>query len=506
MLNLSRQSLNKIMKTKHAIVIGSGVAGLSAASYLARKGMRVTVLEKNATPGGRARKFEAEGFMFDMGPRWYWMPDVFEKFYNDFGKTTADFYELKRLDPSYKVFWKNGEGIDIPADMQQLELLFERFESGSGKKIRAFLKEAAYKYEVGINDLVYKPSLSLLEFADMRLLNGLVKMDVFTSMKKHVRSFVSHPFLIELLEFPILFLGALPANTPALYSLMNYADMSLGTWYPMGGMHKIIEAFVSIAQSQGVELKCNAEVTAIETITGKAKRVITARGETLEADVVVGAGDYHHIDQNVLGKNDQSYTPQYWDSRKLAPSCLLYYVGLNTKLKNLTHHNLFFDADFMHHAKEIYEHPKWPADPLFYASVPSITDPTVAPHGMENLFLLIPVAPGLTDTEEIKEQYFNLIMQRLEERTQQSIRPHVVYKRSYAMSNFVADYHAFKGNAYGLANTLMQTAILKPRMKSKKVSNLYYAGQLTVPGPGVPPSIISGKVVANLIEKEMLNA
>jgi phytoene desaturase len=490
--------------TKQAIVIGSGVAGLSAASYLAKAGMRVTVLEKNSSAGGRARKFETQGFMFDMGPSWYWMPDVFEKFYNDFGKTTADFYTLKRLDPSYKVYWKSGEGIDIPADMHELELLFERYEPGSGLRLRKFLSEAAYKYEVGINDLVYKPSLSLLEFADMRLLNGLVKMDVFTSMKKHVRSFVKHPFLLELLEFPILFLGALPANTPALYSLMNYADMSLGTWYPMGGMHKIIEAFVSIAQQQGVQLKLNSEVVRIESHAGKAKKIITANGNIYEADVVVGAGDYHHIEQQLLSDNDKTYTPKYWDTRKLAPSCLLYYVGLNVKLKNLSHHNLFFDADFMRHAREIYEHPQWPEDPLFYASVPSLTDDSVAPAGHENLFLLIPVAPGLQDTEEIKDKYFNLIMDRLEARTGQSIRQHVVYKRSYAMSDFVADYHAFKGNAYGLANTLMQTAILKPRIKSKKLHNLYYAGQLTVPGPGVPPSIISGKVVANLIQKELL--
>lgn len=490
------------MSKQSTIVIGSGVAGLSAASYLAKYGYDVTLLEKNEHIGGRARMFEQDGFSFDMGPSWYWMPDVFEKFYSDFGRTTSDFYDLVRLSPSYQVFWKDKKGIQIPSNMSELEDLFETFEPGSALKLRQFLKEAAYKYEVGINDLVYKPSLSVVEFADARLLNGMLRMDVLTSMKKHIRQFVSHPFLIELLEFPILFLGALPKNTPALYSLMNYADMSLGTWYPMGGMHKIIDAFESIAREQGVKIVTNAEVKHIESLNGVAKKVVTSAA-TYDADIIVGAGDYQHIDQHLLSSNDRNYSEAYWNKRKLAPSSLLYYVGLNTRLKNMLHHNLFFDEDFTQHANEIYTDIKWPEKPLFYASVPSVTDSSVAPQGCENLFLLIPVSTELTDdTEEIREKYFDIIINRLESLTHQSIREHIVYKRSYAKKEFVSDYHSFKGNAYGLANTLSQTAILKPRMKSKKLNNLYFAGQLTVPGPGLPPSIISGKVVANLICKE----
>ncbi len=488
---------------KTVIIIGSGVAGLSAACYLAQKGFDVTVLEKNEQAGGRARVFEAEGFVFDMGPSWYWMPDVFEKFYSDFGYTTSDFYELKRLDPSYKVFTKTGEGVDIPASMTELEQLFERYEKGSSNKLRLFLKEAAYKYDVGINDLVYKPSLSLLEFADLRLLKGLLKMDVFTSMKKHIREYVSHPFLIELLEFPILFLGAMPGNTPALYSLMNYADMSLGTWYPMGGMHKIIEAFVQIAESVGVKIKTGYEVIRMDAEGGKITKVITANGK-FDADVVVGAGDYHHIEQRLLPEGCRTYSPKYWETRKMAPSCLLYYVGINKKIKNLRHHNLFFDEDFNNHAEEIYVNPQWPEKPLFYVSAPSVTDKRVAPDGCENLFMLIPVAPGLEDTDEIKDEYFNVLIDRLEKLTGEIIKPHVVYKRSYAYRDFIMDYHSFKGNAYGLANTLSQTAMLKPSLKSKKLHNLFFAGQLTVPGPGLPPSIISGKVAALEIEKEYL--
>jgi phytoene desaturase len=488
---------------KKIIVIGAGIAGLSASSYLAKDGYDVTIFEKNSHIGGRARKFEAEGFTFDMGPSWYWMPDVFEKFYNDFGKTCSDFYELKRLDPSYKVVWKNNEGIDIPSDMKELEALFERFEKGSAVKLQQFLKEAAYKYEVGINDLVYKPSLSLLEFADMRLLNGLMKMDVLTSMKKHIRQFVSHPFLIELLEFPILFLGALAKNTPALYSLMNYADMSLGTWYPMGGMHKIIEAFESIALENGVKIICNSDVKEIN-VSGSNVRGVMVNGKEYLADAIVGAGDYHHIEQKLLKPEHRQYTEAYWESRKLAPSCVLYYLGLNKKINGLQHHNLFFDADFEKHAEEIYTDIKWPSDPLFYACITTKTDISQAPQGCENLFLLVPISTELSeDTEATRNHYLQTMIDRIEKHTGQNISENIIYKRSYSISDFKGDYYSFKGNAYGLANTLTQTAILKPRIKSKKIKNLYYTGQLTVPGPGVPPSIISGNVVANLIKKEI---
>lgn len=490
-------------KPKKVIVIGAGVAGLSAASYLAKAGYNVTILEKNTTAGGRARQFVANGFTFDMGPSWYWMPDVFEKFYNDFNSTTSDFYELMRLNPSYKVVWKDGKGYDIPSEMDAIESFFEQFEPGSSHKLKKFLSEAAYKYHVGINDLVYKPSLNFLEFADLRLLKGLIKMDVLTNMRKHVNSFVKHPFLRELLEFPVLFLGALPENTPALYSLMNYADISLGTWYPMGGMHKIIEAFVKVAKKHGVEILLNQNVTQIKTENKKVKTVITNSG-SFEADVVVAAADYNHIEQNVLEPKYRLYSQKYWENRKMAPSCLLYYIGINKRLPNLRHHNLFFDADFGRHAAEIYSNPKWPNDPLFYVSVPSITDSSVAPQGSENLFLLIPIAPGLeNDTEEIRKKYFDLIIERLEKHINQPVKNNIVYYQSYSISNFIQDYNAFKGNAYGLANTLDQTAILKPKIKSKKLTNLYFAGQLTVPGPGVPPSIISGKVAANLVVKEM---
>ncbi len=477
------------------IVIGSGFAGLSAACFLAKNGADVTVIEKNEQAGGRARVFRKDGFVFDMGPSWYWMPDIFERFFNQFGKSAKDYYDLKRLDPSYRVFWED-EVVDIPADFAALQALFESKEAGAGKKLEAFLKEAAYKYDAGINKFVHKPGLSVFEFVSWDVLSSLFKIDMFTSMHSHVRGYFKNPKLLQLAEFPILFLGALPQNTPALYSLMNYADMKLGTWYPDGGMWKIAEAMYKLAEELGVQFKFNEPVQKINA-WGTETTGVTTDYETYSSDAVVVACDYHHADSELLPDEYKNYTEEYWDKRSMAPSCLLYYIGVNKKIDGLQHHNLFFDAPFDTHAAELYTTPQWPTNPLMYVCCPSKTDAEVAPDGCENIFALIPVAPGMEDNEKIKEHYFNIVIQRLEQRLGMSIRDAIVYKRSYAHNDFVNDYNSFKGNAYGLANTLMQTAILKPSIKNKKLVNLYYTGQLTVPGPGVPPSLISGEVVAN---------
>ncbi|GAB2763857.1 phytoene desaturase family protein [Rhabdobacter roseus] len=484
------------------IVIGAGFAGLSAATQLAHWGYDVTLLEKNSQAGGRARVFEAEGFTFDMGPSWYWMPDVFEKYFAQFGKQPADYYDLVRLDPSYKVIFNAAESVDLPADLPGLKSLFESMEAGSGARLDEFLRQAAYKYQVGIHDFVWKPSRKLSEFISLKLLYDVARLDVFKPFSSHVRKFFKDSRLLQLVEFPILFLGATPANTPAMYSLMNYAEMTKGTWYPLGGMHEIVRGMVALAEEKGVKVLLNQNVLNIEVENGLARRVVTEAG-IFEAQVVVAGADYHHVDSQLLDPAYQNYDQAYWDKRTMAPSSLLYYLGVNKRLPRLLHHNLFFDEDFAIHAQEIYETPRWPSKPLFYVSAPSKTDPSVAPEGSENLFLLIPVAPGLTDdTETVREKYYNLIMERLEAYVGEPIRPHVVFKRTYAHRDFIQDYNAFRGNAYGLANTLRQTAILKPSLKSKKVKNLYYTGQLTVPGPGVPPSLISGLVVARELAKE----
>ena len=468
---------------------------------MAKAGWEVTVLEKNEQPGGRARQLKEKGFVFDMGPSWYWMPDVFEKYFKCFGKNVSDYYQLTQLDPSYTIQLK-GEKIEIPANYQQLRELFESIESGSGKALDQFLSEAAYKYEVGVNKLVYKPGLSWGEFLDVDLIKGAFKLDVFTSMKQHINKYFKHPLLQQILGFPVLFLGALPKDIPALYSLMNYADIKLGTWYPQGGMYSIVEGMYALARECGVKFVFNEEIDSIKVSGHLAKEVLAKSGNVYQADAVIGAADYHHIETKLLQEKDRSYTERYWEKRVMAPSCVLFYIGINKKLKNVNHHTLFFDVNFDKHGEEIYSQPDWPESPLFYACAPSVTDEKVAPSGYENLFFLIPVAAGLKgDTETLREKYFDLIIERFEESVGEPIRDFVVYKKSYSVSDFINDYHSFKGNAYGLANTLLQTAILKPSCRSKKVRNLFYTGQLTVPGPGVPPALISGEVVAGLVNK-----
>ena len=483
-------------------VIGSGFAGMAAASVLASKGADVTVFEKNSMTGGRARTFEHEGFTFDMGPSWYWMPDVYEKFYNLFGKTTSDFYELKKLDPGFAVIFPGDEVWDIPADFDQVCDLFEAVEPGAGSKLRKFIADGEHKYEVGMNKMVYKPGHSITEFFSLSLFRDALNIDLFTSFSKFVRQYFKDPRLLALIEFPVLFLGAMPKDTPALYSLMNFSGLKQGTFYPMGGFGQVAKAFEKIASETGVEIKTSETVGFLE-VSGSAIHTLYSNGQPHSVDAVIGSADYEHIERSMLHDQYRSYPASYWESRTFAPSCLLFYLGINKKINRLRHHNLFFDESFELHAEEIYKDKKWPTKPLFYVCCPSRTDDSIAPAGCENLFVLMPIAIGLVDTEEIRNEYFEKLMNRLEHFAQEDIRSHILFKRSYAKEDFIDDYNAYKGNAYGLANTLMQTAIFKPKMKSKKIKNLFYAGQLTVPGPGVPPSIISGRIAATELLKSL---
>jgi phytoene desaturase len=480
-------------------IIGSGFSGLSAACYLAKAGCKVTVLEKHDRVGGRARKFEKDGFTYDMGPSWYWMPDIFEKFFADFGKKPSDYYHLERLSPSYRIIYKDGP-LDIPSNIHELYAMFDRIEKGSGDRLKQFLKEAEYKYNIGMNDLVYKPGLSLMEFMNARFFKGIFKLDVFNSIASHIRKSFKDPKLIQLLEFPVLFLGALPENTPALYSLMNYADMVGGTWYPKGGMVSVVNGMHQLALELGVQFEFNVDVEKINVSGGKAHQMMAGKTYA-DFDAIVSSADYHFTEQRLLDKQYRNYSEAYWEKRKLAPSSLIFYIGVNKKLPNLLHHTLFFDEDFAKHSAEIYTDPKWPTNPLIYLSCTSQSDAHVAPEGCENLMVLIPVAPGLKDEPKTNDRYFDMVIARIEKQIGVSFKENIVLRRDFATSDFIKDYNSLKGNAYGLANTLDQTAILKPKIINKRVKNLFYTGQLTVPGPGVPPCLISGKLVAEQVLK-----
>jgi len=488
---------------KEISVIGGGVAGLTAAATLAREGCSVNLYDKNEMPGGRASLMEIDGYTFDMGPSWYWMPQVFEEFFESMGTSVKNEYDLIRLDPAYKVFFGTNDTVEIPAGWNKLKDIFESIEDGASSQLEKYMTEAAYKYQVGMDEFVWKPSKSVMEFAEWKVMKALFRLDMFTSVKKHVNKYFTDPRLRQIMEFPVLFLGAAPADTPALYSLMNYADLKLGTWYPKGGMYEISKAMARVAEEAGVKIHCNAEVDRI-LVQGKYTTGLRMKsGERVRSEGIIAAADYHHVDQHLLPSAYRQYSSKYWDKRKLAPSSLLYYLGVDGEIPELLHHNLFFDEDFDEHARIIYKTKEWPKTPLFYACCPSKTDPSVAPKGKENLFLLIPLPPDLEDSDEEREKLFDFMMEKLEKYTGYPVREHIEVKRAFAMRDFKSRYHSFKGNAYGLANTLDQTAILKPSMHHKQISNLLFAGQLTTPGPGLPPSIISGRLAAQELIKQI---
>ncbi|WP_400077875.1 phytoene desaturase family protein [Winogradskyella sp. R77965] len=477
-------------------IIGSGFSALSASCYLAQAGYEVSIFEKNDTVGGRARQIKKDGFTFDIGPSWYWMPDIFDKFFNDFGKNTSDYYQLDKLSPAYKIFFSD-EVITIGDHMDQICEEFERIEAGSSKPLRKFIARAQEHYDIAINKVVLKPGISPFELVTKETVTRVDRF--FKTISSEVRKNFKNPKLISTLEFPVLFLGAKPNQTPSFYSFMNFADFGLGTWHPKGGMYEIIKAMKSLAASLGVSINTNSNVEKINVENGSVTG-ISVNGEVLQSDIVLSGADYHHS-ETLLDKTYRQYSESYWDKRTFAPSSLLFYVGFNKTLKNVEHHNLFFDTDFEMHAEEIYDDPKWPKNPLFYVNFPSVTDRSMAPDGCETGFFLIPIAPGLEDTPELRQQYFDIIINRFEKRTNQSVQENILFKESFCVNDFISEYNSYKGNAYGMANTLMQTAFLRPKLKSKKVNSLYFTGQLTVPGPGVPPSLISGKLVAELIQK-----
>ena len=484
---------------KEIKIIGSGFSSLAASCYLAQQGYNVTVFEKNATIGGRARQLKKEGFTFDIGPTWYWMPDVFERFFADFGKKPSDYYELIKLSPAYQVYFGVKDFVTIADNLPEIIETFEAIEKGSGKKLASFMNEAQSNYDIAIKDLVYRPGVSPLELVTLE--TAMKVNQFFGNISKDIRRRFTNTKLIQILEFPVLFLGAKPSDTPSFYSFMNFADFGLGTWHPKNGMYSVILAMEKLAKELGVTIHTNSNIEKINVENGTATAIIV-NGKTVYGDIILSGADYHHS-ESLLDEKHRAYSEKYWENRTFAPSSLLFYVGFDKKIENVEHHSLFFDVDFDVHAADIYDTPKWPDEPLFYASFPSKTDSNAAPDGKEAGIFLIPLAPGLDDTPVLRELYFEKIITRFENLTQQTVNKNIIFKESFCVNDFIKDYNSYKGNAYGLANTLLQTAFLRPKLKSKKVKNLYFTGQLTVPGPGVPPALISGKLVAELIQKNL---
>nr|WP_321261536.1 phytoene desaturase family protein [uncultured Sphaerochaeta sp.] len=485
---------------KKAVVIGGGFGGLSTAALLARDGWNVTLVEKNAQLGGRARYWEKDGFTFDMGPSWYLMPEVFEHYFSLFGKQREDYYDLSPIDPYYKVFFEGGETACLTPRFDENQKLFESFEKGGGKALKAYMQQSTYKYDLAMEDFLYRDYKHIGQFFNRRLMTEGLRLGVLGKLDSFVSNYVKDYRAKQILEYAMVFLGTNPAQAPAIYSIMTHVDLNLGVFFPQKGMAGAAAGFASLCKELGVELVTGAEVLKVLTEGNRAVGVETNKG-TFLADVVVSSADYHHSDTNLLEDKHRTYSDSYWEKRVVAPSMFIAYLGIGRELKGLEHHNLYFAKNWNTHFDAIFKNPDWPKDPCFYLSCISKTDPSSAPEGCENVFLLVPVAPGLVDTEEQRNAYFEHIADHVQNVTGEDLRKDLLVKRLYSHRDFISDYHAYKGTALGLSHTLMQTAVFRPRHQNKTVKNLYYTGQYTHPGVGVPMVLIASELIAKEIKE-----
>jgi len=485
---------------KTAIVVGAGFAGLSTAALLAKQGMQVTLLEKNETIGGRARLWNHGGFTFDMGPSWYLMPEVFERFFGHFDREVSDYYHLSELDPYYRVFFNPGEFADITPDYQNTKRVFDYFEPGGGEQLDTYMELSRYKYKVAMEQFLYREYSSIFQFFNGKMMREGLKLNVLDQMDRFVSRYFKDRRAKQLLEYAMVFLGTSPQKAPALYSIMSHVDIDLGVHYPMGGLGAVAKGFASLAREQGVDIRTNADVTSIRSKNGQIEGVMIGE-EYLTADTVVYTGDYPYAEMELLDSSSRSFGSRYWRSRTLSPSMFLMYIGLDRKLSNFKHHTLYFEEDWTRHFKTIFDSPEWPLDPCFYVSVISKTDPQAAPEGGENVFVLVPVAPGLDDTDEKREEYAEHVLDHITRITGEDLRVQQNVQRIFSHRDFKADYHAYQGTALSMAHTLFQTAVFRPPHHSKKVKGLYYTGHYTHPGVGVPMTLISSEIVAGEIQK-----
>lgn len=489
---------------KKIVIIGAGLSGLASAALLAKKGFNVIVLEKNDQPGGRAVKLEDKGFTYDIGPSWYMMPEVFDQYFGLFGKKTEDFYKLIKLDPSYRIFFSPEEYVDLLPDLEKNRETFEKYQKGGYEKFLQLLKRAEKLYKLALSKLVYRDYPSLLSILNGDVIKHGLKMGLLSSVHIRIAEYITSPKLQRILEFTTVFLGASPYEAPSMYNLITHADFNLGIWYPDGGIWKVSDALVKLAKEHGAEIHLNEEVNEIIVNNGKATQVKTSKGQ-YEADIVLSSADYHHVETQLLPESARSYSQKYWESRKMSPSAFNIFMGVNKRISKIQHHNLYLSDLWEQHFKEVRENPKWPEDPSYYVCATTKTDPSVAPEGCENLFFLVPVAPGLEDNEEIRQSMYEKVITHFESLIGESVRDSIISKNLFSVNDFRNNYNSYKGGAFGLAHTLLQTAMFRPRTKSKKVKNLYFTGQYTHPGVGMPIALIAAEIISNRIENEHLS-
>lgn len=486
------------MADKRIVIIGSGVGGMAAAALLAKDGYRVTVLEKNEQVGGRAGLLQKDGFSFDMGPSWYLMPDVYERFFNAMDTTTADYLKLIRLQPHYRIFHADGTYSEITGDPERDKALFERIEPGSAAAFDRYLAEAKVKYNVSVNAILYRNFVKPWDFLAKDIRDKGRQLQVFESMERYVQRYFKTEKMQQIVLYTLVFLGGIPRNTPALYSLMAHVDFNLGVWYPEGGMTMIPRALQQIGEKYGVEYRCNEPVSHIELKDGHATTVHTQSG-SYPADIVVSNADYAHT-ETLIQPASRQFSERYWKNRTLAPSAFILYLGVRGKIPEFVHHNIVFGPDWTKHFRDIADRPGWPETPSLYICNPNKSDSTVAPTGHENLFLLVPVASGLTETGASRREYGDFVLEYVEKTAGVLFRDRIMVREDFSVPDFANRYNSLRGTALGLAHTLRQSSLFRPPNRSRKVDNLYFVGANTNPGIGVPMCLISAHLVRDRIK------
>lgn len=488
---------------KKIIIIGSGIGGLGAAALLSKKGYQVTVVEKNKTLGGRANIFEAEGYTFDMGPSWYLMPDVFEQYFALLDEKISDHLDLVKLSPSYRVFFANDTEmpvVDIHSNLEKDLPLFEKLEPGISPKLKEYLKRSGEQYEMAKETFMYRNLGFSLDFLHWKVIKKGIELNPFQTMQSYLNKWFKSDRIKKILEYSLVFLGSDPSKTPAMYNIMNAIDFNMGVYYPKGGIYEIIKALVNINKKHGTQFLSEKPVAKILVENKKVKGVLLEDGVTLEADIVISNADLWFTETKLLSKQHQTYPKSYWEKTVMSPSAFIMYLGLDRKIDSLSHHNLRFGEDWEQNFKELFDAPQLPLDPSYYICKPTETDPDLSPPNTDNLFVLVPIPPGLELSETDMTQYRKKVYQLMKKDLNlPELEDYVVFEKTYWSDDFKKDYNAYKGTALGLAHTLKQT-LLRPSNKSKKVKNLFYVGAGTSPGIGMPTCLISAELVYKRIE------
>ncbi|CAI48193.1 phytoene dehydrogenase (phytoene desaturase) [Natronomonas pharaonis DSM 2160] len=483
-----------------ATVVGGGFGGLAAACHLAADGAEVRLLEQHDRLGGVAGRIETDGFRIDTGPSWYLMPGAFERFFGHFDREPSAFYDLERLDPHYRVFWKDGDRVDVPDDPEAVAELFERYEPGAGNAFRAYLDSAEHAYEVGVDEFVYEDRSRVRDCLDPRLLRAVRGLTLLSSMDEYVADYFENPKLRQLVQYTLVFLGGAPHNTPAIYTLMSHVDFNLGVYHPTGGIASVVDGVAELARDLGVDIETGTPVSGLDP-ADNAITVSTDAG-THRADTVVANAAPAHVDRDLLPDGVAEYGDDYWSDRTYAPSAFMLYLGVEGDVEPLYHHTLVLPTDWDDHFRQIFETPAWPDDPAYYINVPSSTDPTMAPDGHEAVVVLVPIAPGLDDGPAVRETFREQVLNDIATHTGVDLRDRIVLERTACVSEFGQRFGAPQGTALGLAHTLSQTGPLRPSIRSSVSDSLFYAGSYTSPGIGVPMCLTSGEHAAAAVRAD----